>query len=174
MPVLAAAASAEKNIFKILKIGLDKANKFAIIITVTITVKEKFTVQRYSRQREAILQSLRSVTSHPTAAQLCDMVCQTVPNISLGTVYRNLSELTAAGEILCFKTNDGSEHYDGNALRHPHLVCRQCRRILDLTEQNGQALLQSYQAGCNHQLQDYLLIFYGLCADCKTKTQPGS
>ena len=147
MPVLAAAASAEKNIFKILEIGLDKANKFAIIITVTITVKEKFTVQRYSRQREAILQSLRSVTSHPTAAQLCNMVRQTVPNISLGTVYRNLSELTAAGEILCFKTNDGSEHYDGNALRHPHLVCRQCRQILDLTEQNGQEQLQSYQAG---------------------------
>lgn len=131
-------------------------------------------MQRYSRQREAILQSLRSVTSHPTAAQLCSMVRQTVPNISLGTVYRNLAELAAAGEILCFKTNDGSEHYDGNALRHPHLVCRQCRKIFDLSEQDDSALLQRYQAGCRHQLQDYLLIFYGLCTDCQSQTQPGS
>lgn len=126
-------------------------------------------MKRYSRQREAILENLRSVTSHPTAAQLCDMVRTSVPNISLGTVYRNLSELAKSGEILCFKTNDGSEHYDGNALRHPHMVCNCCGRILDLPEQNGSALLQAYQAHSTHLLQDYLLIFYGLCTECCPK-----
>ena len=136
--------------------------------------EEKSKNKRMTKQRKVIQEILCSTKSHPTADWIYEEARKVLPDISLGTVYRNLSELTAAGEILCFKTNDGSEHYDGNALRHPHLVCRQCRRILDLTEQNGQALLQSYQAGCNHQLQDYLLIFYGLCADCKTKTQPGS
>lgn len=124
-------------------------------------------MKRYSRQREAILESLRSVYSHPTAAELCDMVRKTIPNISLGTVYRNLAELTKSGDAFCFKAHDGSEHYDGFVTRHPHLICQSCGKILDLHEENGDLLLQNYQTGSKHLLQNYQLIFYGICADCQ-------
>ena len=45
-------------------------------------------------QRAAILEELRSVTCHPTADELYTMLRKKMPQISLGTVYRNLEQLS--------------------------------------------------------------------------------
>jgi len=54
---------------------------------------------RYSRQREAVLEAVRSASDHPTAEAIYQEVRKTIPNISLGTVYRNLNFLTSEGKI---------------------------------------------------------------------------
>lgn len=54
---------------------------------------------KYSRQRESIKEFLRSRTDHPTADTVYENLRQIYPNISLGTVYRNLSLLSDIGEI---------------------------------------------------------------------------
>ena len=56
---------------------------------------------KYSRQRESIKHFLASTNSHPTADTVYMGVREEFPNISLGTVYRNLTFLVMSGEVLC-------------------------------------------------------------------------
>ena len=75
-------------------------------------------MQRYSRQREAVLENLRARYDHPTADMIYTDLKKSFPNLSLGTVYRNLAVLCEAGTILKIGTSgDGKERYDGHI--HP-------------------------------------------------------
>lgn len=94
-------------------------------------------MKNYSKQREAVLQAVRSVHCHPTAAEVYELVRKQLPNISLGTVYRNLSVLCEAGELLCVHMGDGVERYDGNCKTHLHLHCRVCGGITDVEMPDG-------------------------------------
>ncbi len=123
-------------------------------------------MKNYSRQREAIVNVLRSVNTHPTAAEVYKMVRESIPNISLGTVYRNLAELSSKGEILKLSVGDGHERFDGDVSPHLHLTCRNCGLIEDLPiEDNGVTELISRQ-GFIAEAKVYLA--YGLCKNCQT------
>lgn len=88
-------------------------------------------MKNYSRQREAILEVLRSTDTHPTASWIYERVREKIPNISLGTVYRNLTVLSENGDILTINVGDGQERYDGNMAAHLHLRCTGCGEIYD-------------------------------------------
>ena len=60
---------------------------------------------KYSKQREALLTLLRSTRSHPSADWLYENLRKEFPNISLGTVYRNLAQLAENGDILKISTS---------------------------------------------------------------------
>ena len=78
---------------------------------------------KYSKQRETIKEYLRSTTEHPTADMVYDKVRETFPNISLGTVYRNLNLLVNEGEAIRISCGDSSERFDGNTSNHYHFMC---------------------------------------------------
>ena len=78
---------------------------------------------RNTRQREEILDFLRSKREHYTAVQIYDAVRQKIPDISLGTVYRNLGKLVEGGEVVTVGTEDRSLCYDGFTFPHDHFVC---------------------------------------------------
>ena len=86
---------------------------------------------RYSKQREAIKDYLKSVTCHPTADTVYLNIQKTFPNISLGTVYRNLNFLVEHGEAIQIDCGDGFVHFDGNPIPHNHFFCRSCKSLLD-------------------------------------------
>ena len=81
---------------------------------------------KYSRQRESIVNFLASRTDHPTAETIYQNIKKEFPNISLGTVYRNLSLLEEIGEIIKISTGVGPDHYDYNTAPHYHFICRGC------------------------------------------------
>ena len=54
---------------------------------------------RYSKQREVILEVVNHSFNHPTAEMVYDKVKEKIPNISLGTIYRNLNALADASLI---------------------------------------------------------------------------
>ena len=76
---------------------------------------------KYSRQRESIKEFLRTRTDHPTADVVYENMKLIYPNISLGTVYRNLSLLADLGEIKKLSSFAGADHFDGRTERHCHL-----------------------------------------------------
>lgn len=78
-------------------------------------------VLKYSRQREAIKASLMNRCDHPTADALYASIREEFPNISLGTVYRNLNLLVETGEIRKLSCGSGADHYDGDVSPHYHL-----------------------------------------------------
>ena len=120
---------------------LDKPKLFVIIKTVIITILGD-TMKNFSRQREEIIKVLRSTDTHPTAAWVYSRVKEVIPNISLGTVYRNLAALSESGEILSLSVGDGFEHFDGNPAPHAHLHCRRCGKIADAPMRGDPLALQ--------------------------------
>ena len=125
-------------------------------------------MKKYSRQRETIREALMSVTSHPTASEIYDMVRETIPNISLGTVYRNLSGLADEGEILRISTGEGIERFDATTDDHSHLVCYSCGRVSDIDlDTDGLDLAAETASGA--RIDRHSLIFYGTCAECAGK-----
>lgn len=87
---------------------------------------------RYSPQRERIIDVLRIARDHPTADTIFRRARESMPGISLATVYRNLTQLALAGEVSTLETTDGFIHYDGNMTPHRHFICNECHRIIDL------------------------------------------
>ncbi len=122
--------------------------------------------RKHSRKREEILRVLRSTKSHPDAAWVFDRLRASIPDLSLGTVYRNLALFKRDGTILSVGTFDGVEHFDADLLPHDHFVCRRCKRILDLPPLD-RALDREAEKRTGASVESHALVFYGLCAECK-------
>lgn len=120
----------------------------------------------YSKQREAMLNVLRSTTSHPTANDIYVEMKKNDPKISLGTVYRNLSVLTENGMILRLDTEHDSVHYDGCVKQHYHFVCNDCKKVMDLDIMpiNSEKQIEEKYG---YSVSGHTLIFYGTCNNCK-------
>ena len=98
---------------------------FGIIKTVIITIlKGGDMPYKYSRQREEIKKYLSTRKDHPSADQVYAAMRQEIPNISLGTVYRNLTMLADTGEILRLRVGDGVDHFDYDTSEHYHFICK--------------------------------------------------
>ena len=118
---------------------------------------------RYSRQREALLDLLRSTKSHPDAEWLYTGLRKEYPNISLGTVYRNLRQLTEAGEIL--ELNYGSiSHFDGDISPHYHMKCNACKRIYDIPTSSVSINLNTVDG---FEVGTVNLVVNGTCRKCQ-------
>ena len=87
---------------------------------------------KYSRQREAIKEFMMTRKDHPTADVVYMNVRQEFPNISLGTVYRNLTLLSDMGELLRLRVGDGVDHFDATTTPHYHFICKRCDNVIDL------------------------------------------
>lgn len=122
---------------------------------------------KYSRQREALLEVLKGTSTHPTAYWVYEELKKNFPNISLGTVYRNLALLTENGDILKLDVSSGMERYDGFTHKHSHFVCRNCSDVMDIdlpeTEDFCNAI--SKKIGCD--VESHSLTFYGICNKCR-------
>ena len=119
---------------------------------------------RNTRQREEILSFLRSKREHYTAVQIYDAVRQRIPDISLGTVYRNLGKLLESGEVVTVGTEDRSLCYDGFLLPHDHFVCTECKKIFDLEFKRSEpkGIISS-----GFEIQYGRTVYYGICPECK-------
>jgi Fur family ferric uptake transcriptional regulator len=95
---------------------------------------------RTTRQREVILDDLRSVTSHPTADEVYEMSRRRLPDISLATVYRNLEALADMGVVGRLSLAGTKRRYDGNVSRHYHSRCSKCGRVFDLPVEESRSV----------------------------------
>ena len=126
-------------------------------------------MKNYSRQREAILQVLRSTDTHPSASAVYNEVRKLIPNISLGTVYRNLAALAEDGSVLSLSVGAGYEHFDGNASPHAHLHCKQCGKIFDAPLERDFLADTAKQNSFKSETTVY--IAYGVCKACSLKSE---
>jgi len=129
---------------------------------------------KYSRQRESIKNCLMNRTDHPTADALYLSIREEFPNISLGTVYRNLNLLVELGEIVRFTCGDGSEHFDFTTDQHYHFVCKTCGKIHDLPVSMVRETDEFFTEPVPGRVDTHALFFYGECADCLNAKQMGN
>jgi len=125
--------------------------------------------RRMTRQRRVVLQVLASVTCHPTAAELHELVRQHLPGISPGTVYRNLKVLKDLGYVqeLCFGPN--ASRFDANVARHYHVRCNCCGRVEDIPMQPIVGIEDAQRALTGWQITGHRIEFHGLCPECKAQ-----
>ncbi|MBN2445812.1 MAG: transcriptional repressor [Phycisphaerae bacterium] len=132
------------------------------------------TVRRNTRQRQVVLEELRKLTCHPTAAELYDIARRRSPKISLATVYRNLELLTRMGVVRKLEIGGAEARFDGDLDAHHHVRCIKCGRVDDVhcvrvdfsgmnfTSPNGYCII-------GHQVE-----FFGVCPACQALPSAGT
>jgi Fur family peroxide stress response transcriptional regulator len=124
-------------------------------------------VRKFSAKREEILNLLLSTKSHPGAYWVYERLKPKIPDLSLGTVYRNLDIFCREGKAVSVGVVAGEERYDGITEPHPHLVCSRCGAVLDLPESRTETLLKGYFSVEDAFFIDFRnTVFYGLCREC--------
>jgi Fur family ferric uptake transcriptional regulator len=129
-------------------------------------VMPEASASRRTRQRQIILEELRALRSHPTAAEVYAAVRRRLPRISLGTVYRNLERLAAAGEILKLRLGSAQSRFDGDTSQHYHVRCTHCGRMDDLAIKPLRAIASAAASISDYQISGYRLEFVGVCGRC--------
>ena len=126
------------------------------------------TGKRYSGQRELIYQKLVETDEHPTAEMLYQWLKPENPNLSLGTVYRNLNLLAEEGVIV--RMPFPVERYDARTHPHPHFRCKACGRVYDMEDLPYDSGLDQAAEQCSgHQVDRHDLVFFGTCSACTQK-----
>lgn len=119
---------------------------------------------RYSRQREAVYQAVKGTTCHPDAEWVYARVRQTIPDVSLGTVYRNLRQLADEKALLTLETERKALHFDADLSPHMHFICSDCGRISDLFIESD---LTGRLEDMGYRVESEKTVLYGLCPSCR-------
>lgn len=121
---------------------------------------------RDTKQRRVVYEAIKGTLCHPTADWIFDQVRTSMPKISLGTVYRNLSVLKDEGMIREIYGSDRRAHYDARTQPHAHFICSECGAISDVhgvQEYDWRALKEL--VGC--EVTEQRIEFVGTCAGCR-------
>lgn len=121
---------------------------------------------RYSRQRELILSNLQNRCDHPTAEMIYQDLKPHHPNLSLGTVYRNLNQLCDNHLILKLDVGGPMVRYDGNIQPHIHFICEKCGKIHDI-EADSQLLMEQLKFNHSHEIKSIHIQLTGICQECQ-------
>ncbi len=130
-------------------------------------VKESTLKTRRTKQREIILDVLRSTNIHPTADWIYEKVRQKMPNISLGTVYRNLKILRDMGELIEMDCGGAFSRFDANIRPHYHFTCQICGRIVDIEEPVHHEIEETIAHKTGFEITHYCMGFFGKCGECR-------
>lgn len=122
---------------------------------------------RPSAQRVAIMQYLLTHYTHPTVDEVYTSLCPYIPTLSRTTVYNTLRMFSEVGAAQMITINDHHVSYDGDIRPHAHFICRECGRLIDLTEmtQLPQHDPADMPNGC--YIDEVQVYCKGLCPDCR-------
>jgi Fur family peroxide stress response transcriptional regulator len=122
---------------------------------------------RKSRQREKILEVLRNTVSHPTADWLYGQLKNKFPNLSMGTVYRNLNILMDQGLVRKIDFGSTFDRFDANNSQHYHFICEKCGSISDLEIPFDYSLNEKVSHSTSFTVNRHRIEFFGICSQCK-------
>ena len=123
---------------------------------------------KHFRKRDAILTYLRSTNAHPSAEMVFTQLKPEIPDLSMGTVYRNLTLFKEKGMVSSVATVRGVERFDANTDPHVHFICAGCDAVIDLDEmQVPETLARTAALCCGGTVDGCQLSFTGLCRECK-------
>lgn len=123
--------------------------------------------ENFSRKRAAILDALREAKTHPTAEWIYRRLKPEYPDLSLGTVYRNLGRFQQTGQAASLGVIGGHERFDGDTSPHAHLVCRRCGAVVDVRDAlPGEEQLEAVSERNGCRAESASVTFSGLCRSC--------
>ena len=118
-------------------------------------------MMRNTKQRKIVFDIINNSYNHPTAYMVYQECVKILPNISLGTVYRNLNLLVSNGDIQRLDLPNQVVRYD-KCISHDHFICTSCGKVIDLSRSN---LFYDNMIDGN-MITDYIVRYDGICCDC--------
>lgn len=121
-------------------------------------------------QRLGIYRALLRTKEHPSPEGVYRAVRASLPALSLGTIYKALDALEAAGLVEQVSRVGDTKRYDANLDPHHHLVCTRCRRVIDVMLPEASvpratpAVINAGQRG--FKVTGVHVQFLGICPDC--------
>ena len=109
---------------------------------------------RLTRQRAAVFEYLRSVDSHPTAEDVYTAVRQSIPHVSLATVYKALEALVESHLAAKLAYADGPARYDCRCDAHYHIRCLKTGQVRDLETSFDSQLLDKLDPSLVESLRE--------------------
>ena len=123
--------------------------------------------QKNFRKRNAILSYLQGTNAHPSAETIYSDLKAEIPDLSIGTVYRNLTHFRKQGLVSSIATVNGIERFDANTEPHVHFICEGCDAVIDLHQlSTPQALCSEAEGSIGCSVSGCQLSFTGKCRDC--------
>lgn len=124
--------------------------------------------ERNTKQKTVILSAVQGTKTHPTAEQVHAMISDEMPNLSLGTVYRNLNRLAELGTIRRISVTNSPDRFDGDLTPHHHICCTACGKFCDFFEIDyDKELDKVIEEKSGFSLVKHETVFYGRCDECK-------
>jgi Fe2+ or Zn2+ uptake regulation protein len=124
-------------------------------------------IVRFTKQRQAVLEAVRSSTQHPDAAHVFDAVRRVVPSISLGTVYRSLDALVREGRLIQVQQPGQPTRYDARLEDHAHFVCDTCGDVFDVMTAFPELISVAASSLNGFEVTEVRVQFHGTCKRCK-------
>ena len=122
--------------------------------------------RNFSSKRNAIYEAVCSTDTHPSAKWVYEKLKPDIPDLSLGTVYRNISLFKNEGKIAVICNVNGEERIDGNTRPHPHFVCNKCGNVYDVGHLQSQVEHISELTNAGFLVESKYIIYYGKCPNC--------
>jgi Fur family peroxide stress response transcriptional regulator len=123
--------------------------------------------EKLTRQRDAVLQVIRSREDHPTANEIFQAARLLLPTISYATVYNSLRFLKEAGLVHEIKFGDGASRYDRETARHDHAICNECGKLVDFDLPQAAELMQAAARKSKFKAASVHLTLRGVCPACR-------
>jgi Fur family peroxide stress response transcriptional regulator len=124
--------------------------------------------RKHSRRRDAIAGAICSSREHPSAEAVYSSLKHRFPNLSLGTVYRNIAMLREEGVIKSIGIVSGEERFDGDLSDHPHFICERCGAVIDVAEEFSRGCVSAGEIAEKYgvSVTRRTLVYYGVCGEC--------
>ncbi len=124
-----------------------------------------------TEQRRLILEEVERTKSHPTASEVYEAVRKRLPQISLGTVYRNLDVLARGGAITKVIASEAPCRFDADVTDHCHVTCIGCGRMDDVTDFDYKPFIEPPRHLSGYEVIGHRLEFMGVCPECQRKRE---
>lgn len=126
--------------------------------------------KRFTIQKQMIEDALRAL-DHPTAAEVYEEIKKAYPQISLGTIYRNLNAMASEGGIMRLSFSGSPDRFDHYPDEHYHIVCNRCGRIFDtdgsIPKELQVQLDKAVEACTGVEVKSRMMLFCGICSSCR-------
>lgn len=130
--------------------------------------------RNYSSKRIAIYNAVCSTATHPSAKWVYEKLKPEIPDLSLGTVYRNIALFKSEGKVNVICSVNGEERIDANIKPHPHFVCNKCGGVFDVRDSGASQSENRELESAGYIIEFREVLYYGLCPECSGKRGDGT
>lgn len=120
-----------------------------------------------THQRRIIYRVLVESDDHPSPETVYERVRREIPSISQATVYNNIHKFVELGLLAEVSKLHQTSRLDANLERHHHLVCVQCKKVVDYYDAALDKAKARDREPHGFEVREYHVEVHGLCPECR-------